>query len=191
VRSEIVLGKHSGRHALRSAFAELGHVVEGDELRRAFARFKEIADRKKHVTSADLEALLDDQARGAGERYRLDRLTIHTSTGAPARAAVRVLEGERALEGEATGDGPIDATFRAIEAAIGSHVVLAEFGVDAVTGGPDALGEVRVVVRAGDRSFAAQGLATDIAEASALAFLRAASLAAAAAEAAPVPLETT
>jgi 2-isopropylmalate synthase len=178
-RPELVLGKHSGRHALQNAFRELGYDITGEELRAAFERFKEIADRKKHVTALDLEALADDRTREheGDERLVLERLAIRTTTGEAAWATVQIRDAGEARAGEAEGDGPIDAVFRAIEAAVGSDVALAEYGVSAVTGGPDALGDVRVVVQRGDRSFAAQAVSTDIAEASALAYIRAVSLA--------------
>ena len=171
--SDIVLGKHSGRHALQKAFADLGFAIEGDDLRRAFARFKEIADRKQKITSLDLEAIASDSLREREESYRLVSLAITTRTGRPARAEVTVANGSGEQTAEATGDGPVDAVFNAVDELLGVAVTLVEYTIGAVSGGADALGEVRVVVESEGRKFASQAVSTDITEASAEAYLRA------------------
>ena len=171
--SDIVLGKHSGRHALRQAFADLGFTIEGDDLKRAFERFKEIADRKQRITSLDLEAIASDSLREREESYRLVSLAISTRTHEPSRAEVTIANGEGERSADAAGDGPVDAVFRAINELIGVPVTLVEYTIGAVTGGADALGEVRVVVESAGRSFASQAVSTDITEASAEAYLRA------------------
>jgi 2-isopropylmalate synthase len=171
--SDIVLGKHSGRHALRRAFSDLGFTIDGDDLKRAFARFKELADRKGRITSLDLEALASDSLREREEPYRLVSLAITTRTGEAAHAEVSVRNGFGERTASATGDGPVDAAFTAITSLLEVDVTLAEYTIGAVTGGADALGEVRVVVEAGGRSFAGQAVSTDVTEASAQAYLRA------------------
>jgi 2-isopropylmalate synthase len=171
--SDIVLGKHSGRHALRQAFADLGYTIEGDELRRAFDRFKEIADRKQQITSLDLEAIASDSLREREDDYRLVALAISTQTGQAARAEITVANGEGERTAEAVGDGPVDAVFKAIDQLMGVDVELAEYTIGAVSSGADALGEVRVVVEAAGRAFSAQAVSPDITEASAEAYLRA------------------
>ena len=171
--SDIVLGKHSGRHALRQAFADLGFTIEGDDLRRAFDRFKELADRKGKITSLDLEAIASDSLREREDPYQLVALAITTRTGEPAQAEVTVRNGFGERTGSAEGDGPVDAAFTAITRLLEVPVVLAEYTIGAVTGGADALGEVRVVVEADGRTFAGQAVSTDITEASAEAYLRA------------------
>ncbi len=171
--SDIVLGKHSGRHALRQAFADLGFTIEGDDLRRAFARFKEIADRKQKITSLDLEAIASDSLREREETHRLVSLAITTRTGDPARAEITVAHSDTERTGEAEGDGPVDAVFRAIDQVMGVPATLVEYTIGAVSGGADALGEVRVVVECGGATFASQAVSTDITEASAEAYLRA------------------
>jgi 2-isopropylmalate synthase len=171
--SDIVLGKHSGRHALRQAFADLGFTIEGDDLRRAFDRFKELADRKGKITSLDLEAIASDSLREREDPYQLVSLAITTRTGEPAQAEVTVRNGFGERTESAVGDGPVDAAFTAITSLLGVPVVLAEYTIGAVTGGADALGEVRVVVEADGRTFAGQAVSTDITEASAEAYLRA------------------
>jgi 2-isopropylmalate synthase len=177
-RNEIVLGKHSGRHALQMAFEAIGYTLTAAELQSAFRRFKEIADRKKQITAMDLEAIVADRIRDdTADQFTLETLAIRTTTGQPAWARVVVSTPDRVMDGEAEGDGPIDATFLAIEAAIGVAIELREFSVNAVDQGNDALGEVRVVCVFANRTVSAQGVSTDITEAAARAYLRAASLA--------------
>jgi 2-isopropylmalate synthase len=180
--SDIVLGKHSGRHALRQAFADLGFTIDGDELRRAFDRFKEIADRKQQITSLDLEAIASDSLREREDDYHLVTLAISTRTGQEARAEVTVANGDGERTAEAAGDGPVDAVFKAIDQLMGVDVKLVEYTIGAVSGGADALGEVRVVVESAGRAFSAQAVSTDITEASAQAYLRACAHAKTAAE---------
>jgi 2-isopropylmalate synthase len=170
----IVLGKHSGRHALRQALEELGYQVEGQVLNTAFKRFKEIADKKKQVTAMDLEALVTDELRSEMAGYSLQWFDVEASSRRPPHATVSVLSPEGAeLEGSFTGDGPVDAIFRAVNAATGLDARLREFRVEAVTGGEDALGEVSVVVEYQGQSAGGQGVATDILEAAGMAYVRA------------------
>jgi len=176
--NDLVLGKHSGRHALRSALQELGLDVDGQALNTAFKRFKEIADRKKHVTAMDLEALVTDELRDELRSYTLDWFDVDVSNRRPphARVAVRTPAGEEVL-GDFTGDGPVDAIFRAINAATRREAKLREFRIDAVTAGQDALGEASVVLELSGQSAAGQGVSTDIIEAAAQAYVRALSAA--------------
>jgi 2-isopropylmalate synthase len=171
---QIVLGKHSGRHALRQALEELGYQVEGQALNTAFKRFKEIADKKKQVTAMDLEALATDELREEIAGYTLEWFDVEASTRRPPHAtvAVRTPDGDE-VEGSFTGDGPVDAIFRAVNAATGIDARLREFRVEAVTGGEDALGEVSVVIEYQGQSAAGQGVATDILQAAAMAYVRA------------------
>src|SRR5436305_1436767 len=138
--NDIVLGKHSGRHALRQALEELGFTVSGAALNTAFTRFKQIADKKKHVTALDLEALVTDELREAMPSYTLEWFDVEASSRRPPHAtvAVRTPDGET-VQGSFTGDGPVDAIFRAINAATGLDARLREFRVDGVTGGQAAL----------------------------------------------------
>ncbi|HET9719345.1 MAG TPA: 2-isopropylmalate synthase [Solirubrobacteraceae bacterium] len=173
--NSIVLGKHSGRHALQQALSELGYEVTGQNLNFAFKRFKELADKKKQVTALDLEALLTDELReDAGLGYTLAWFEVEASSRRPphARVAVNTPEGNE-LTGAFTGDGPIDAIFRAINAAVGAEARLREFRVDAVTGGQDALGETSVVLEVAGLSGSGQGVSTDILEAAGRAYVRA------------------
>jgi 2-isopropylmalate synthase len=172
--SSIVLGKHSGRHALRSALQELGFAVDGQALNTAFKRFKEIADKKKQVTALDLEALVTDELREQMVSYALEWFDVEASSRRPPHATVsiRTPDGD-VVQGNFTGDGPVDAIFRAINAATRREARLREFRIDSVTGGQDALGEASVVLEVAGQSAAGQGVSTDIIEAAALAYVRA------------------
>jgi 2-isopropylmalate synthase len=169
-----VLGKHSGRAALKQTLAELGFVVEGAALNTAFKRFKQIADKKKQVTAMDLEALVTDDLRDELASYTLDSFDVEAGSDRPphARVTVTLPDGETA-EAEFSGDGPIDSVFAAINAATAIDAQLQAFRVDAVTGGQDALGETSVVLEYDGQSASGQGVATDIIEAAGIAYMRA------------------
>jgi 2-isopropylmalate synthase len=177
--NQIVLGKHSGRHALKQALAELGFDLSGQTLNTAFKRFKEIADKKKQVTAMDLEALVTDELRQEITAYQFEWFDVEASSRRPPHATVgiRSPDGEE-LTGSFTGDGPVDAIFRAINAATGIDAKLREFRVDAVTAGQDALGETSVVLEVGAEATdaqrvvgAGQGVSTDILEAAGRAYV--------------------
>jgi 2-isopropylmalate synthase len=172
--NSIVLGKHSGRHALRQALEALGFEISGQTLNTAFKRFKEIADRKKTVTALDLEALVTDELREEIAAYTLEAYEVQAATSRAPQASVSVrLPNGELVRGESSGDGPVDSVFRAINDATGFDAALREFRVDAVTEGQDALGEVSVVIETAGESASGQGVATDIIEAAARAYLRA------------------
>jgi 2-isopropylmalate synthase len=172
--NSIVLGKHSGRHALRNALEELGFQVEGGALNTAFKRFKELADKKKKVTALDLEAIVSDEMKQAPTAFDIDSFEVEASNvRAPlAKVSVRMPDGS-VESGSFTGDGPVDAFFSAINAATGHDARLKEYHVSAVTGGRDALGEVTVLLELGGRLSSGVGVSTDILEASGKAYLRA------------------
>jgi 2-isopropylmalate synthase len=189
-RSRLVLGKHSGRHALKLHLAELGYELSQEELDRAFERFKELADKKKTVTDADLEALVEDQSLQSQEVYSLDGLQVACGTMGLPTATVRLCGPDKKINIQAAvGTGPVHATFRAIDAIVGVQNTLVEFNVHAVTEGIDALGEVTVRLmaengtilqrtspqneRASVRTFGGYGADTDIIVASAKAYLAA------------------
>ncbi len=177
--NSLVLGKHSGRHALSKALEEMGFQVDGQVLNTAFKRFKEIADRKKQVTAMDLEALVTDELRSEDVGgYALDWFEVEASSRRPPHARVSVtLPDGASAEGSFTGDGPIDAVFQAIDAAAGVGAKLSDFTIGAVTEGQDALGEVSVVVEVDGVTGAGQGVSTDIIDAAARAYVRALSVA--------------
>jgi 2-isopropylmalate synthase len=172
--NSIVLGKHSGRHALRDALEQLGFKVDGNALNQAFARFKEIADKKKQVTALDLEAIVSDEIRERADSYALAWFEVDAGSRREpsAKVGVRIPDGSESV-GSSSGDGPVDAIFGAIRDAVDTECELRSYTVSAVTEGEDALGEVTVMLRAHGRLASGQGVATDILEASARAYVRA------------------
>ncbi|HEV2791894.1 MAG TPA: alpha-isopropylmalate synthase regulatory domain-containing protein, partial [Solirubrobacterales bacterium] len=172
--NSIVLGKHSGRHALKDALEQLGFKVEGNALNSAFKAFKEVADRKKQVTALDLEAIVSDEMRERSDAHELAWFEVEAGSRREPKAKVAVtLPSGRESVGESSGDGPVDAIFQAIQDAVEAECELVQYTVEAVTGGEDALGEVTVMLRAAGRLATGQGVATDILEASARAYVRA------------------
>jgi 2-isopropylmalate synthase len=170
----LVLGKHSGRHALRNALEELGFQVDGAALNTAFKRFKELADKKKKVTALDLEAIVADEMKQAPAAFELESFDIEASSTRSPLARVRVRRPDGEVEtGSFTGDGPVDAFFSALNAATHHEARLKEYHVSAVTGGRDALGEVTVLLELDGRLSSGAGVSTDILEASGKAYLRA------------------
>ena len=172
--NSIVLGKHSGRHALKDALEQLGYKIDGGALNKAFKAFKDIADRKKQVTALDLEAIVSDEMRDRVDGHELASFEVSAASGKDpmAKIGVTLPSGEEVV-GESTGDGPIDAIFRAIQVATGVESELVKYTVEAVTGGEDALGETTVMLRTNGTLASGAGVATDIIEASARAYLRA------------------
>jgi 2-isopropylmalate synthase len=172
--NQIVLGKHSGRHALKDALEQLGFAVDGNALNQAFKRFKDVADKKKQVTALDLEAIVSDEMRERPQSHELDWFEVHASSDNDPLAKVKVkLPSGEVAPGESSGDGPVEAIFSAILDATDAEAELREYHVGAVTGGEDALGEVTVVLRAEGRTASGQGMSTDILEASGQAYVRA------------------
>ncbi len=172
--SKIVLGKHSGRHAFADALAGLGVRLEPDALDRAFARFKDLADRKISLTDADLEAIAAEElGAGVGEAFVMESLAVAGGTHLSPTATVRLRRGEETVEDSAMGDGMIDAAYGAIGRATAVAATLVSYNVSAVTGGSDALGDVVVQLEVGGRLVTGRGLAPDVVEASARAYLAA------------------
>jgi len=176
-QSRLVLGKHSGRHAFRVRLEELGYSLSDDQIKTAFERFKVLADKKKTVTDADLEALIADEFYGPQEIYSLIDLQVACGRPGMPTATVR-LRGPDGREhiAPAVGTGPVDATFQAIDAIIQAPNTLVEYSVHSITAGIDALGEVTVRISRenGDkRTFGGHGADTDIITASAKAYMAA------------------
>jgi 2-isopropylmalate synthase len=172
--STLVLGKLSGRHALRNRLEELGYTLDDEELKRAFVRFKELADRKRDVTDRDLEAVVADERRTGEEQYRLEHLQVSCGTQLRPTATVRMmLPDGLSHEAAAIGDGPVDAAYRAIHELCQVEGELEEFAVQAVTAGIDAVGEVSVRLRHDGTRAAGRGADTDIIVAAAKAYVHA------------------
>jgi 2-isopropylmalate synthase len=173
-RNKMVLGKHSGRHAFDERLAELGFRVDEMTCAVLFADFKELADRKKTVSDADLEALVIGRQAAVPETFRLERFTINSGSSITATSTVRLAMGDGGVaERVAVGDGPIDASFKAIDKIVGRKLVLEDFDLNAVTGGKDAQGEARVRITCDGRRYNGRGLSTDVIEASVRAYLSA------------------
>ncbi len=187
-RTKLVLGKHSGRHALKTRLIELGFALSEAELDKAFGRFKALADKKKTITDADLEALVADEFYQPTEVFALDGLQVACGTMGLPTATVRLKGPDGKLYVQAAiGTGPVDACYKAIDAIVDAPATLLEFAVHAITEGIDALGEVTVRIEAQDghtatnaqrdyeqvRTFGGHGADTDIIVASVKAYLAA------------------
>jgi 2-isopropylmalate synthase len=172
--AQIVLGKHSGRHAFADTLERMGIHVQGDALNGAFVRFKELADKKVEITEADLEAIVAEEVgTGLVHRFAIHELELQGGTATKPTARVVLTHAEGKVEASGTGDGMIDAAIAAISEASGVHGKLGNFQVSSVTGGADALGAVTVTVEAEGRKVTGRGVATDVVEASARAYLNA------------------
>ncbi|MGQ0680298.1 MAG: 2-isopropylmalate synthase [Actinomycetota bacterium] len=171
--NRIVLGKHSGRHAFAKTLADLGYNLTGDDLNRAWARFRDLVDRKIEMTEADLLAIVTDEISTAEDVYVLEDLQVRGGSHLHPSAKVRIRSGDTTTEESAEGDGMIDAACRAIERAVGIDCRLVSFKVGAVTPGTDAVGNVSVQVDVEGVIFSGRGVSTDVVEASARAFLNA------------------
>jgi len=171
-RSHLVLGKHSGRHAFRERVQALGFELDEAEFNRVFEEFKSLADKKKELFDGDIEALVLRAEGSAAGPWQLLELTTETRSGGVARASVQLRHNDgRAASRTASGDGPVDAAFKAIEAATGISVALRKFEVHAVSEGEDAQGEARVYVEYNRRSYRGASVSTNIVESGTRAFL--------------------
>jgi 2-isopropylmalate synthase len=171
--SLIVLGRHSGMHGFKKRLTELGITLSEDKLNGAYIRFLEIADRKKEVFDDDLFSIVGDEIGKQAATYVLEYFNIQSGNVAVPTATVRVRCGGEMNEEAATGDGPVDAIFRAIDRACGMSPTLKEYTVQAVTPGKQALGDVSVVLDFGTHACPGRGSSTDILEASAKAYISA------------------
>ena len=172
--TQIVLGKHSGRHAFADTLEKMGITIQGDALNAAFARFKELADRKIQLTDADLEAIVAEELGGqVGRAFELSSIEFRGSNVGPASSTVVLTRDGEKVEATAEGDGMIDAACQAIKAATGIDGTLTDFNVSSVTGGVDALGDVIIQLESDGVTVSGRGVSTDVVEASARAFLNA------------------
>jgi 2-isopropylmalate synthase len=170
--SNLVLGKHSGRHAFRQRVEQLGFKLDDVELNRCFEEFKALADRKKDMYDRDIEAIIMNVDVGKAGPWSIAELYITAGTGSIAAAALRLRHVDgREIRQAAEGDGPVAAAFRALEQATGIELTLKNFEVHGVTVGDDAQGEVTVTVEYNGQSFRGHAVSTDIVESAALAYL--------------------
>ena len=145
-QTQLVLGKHSGRHAFANRLGELGSPVSGDGLDKAFARFKKLADKKKHITDADLLAVVSDELHQPKEFWKLEAIQVSCGTGMPTATVKLTGPGGETQTAAEVGTGPVDAVYKAIQLLVHVPCTLLEYTVQSVTEGIDALGEVNVRV---------------------------------------------
>ncbi|BAU91570.1 2-isopropylmalate synthase [Methylorubrum populi] len=172
-KTSLVMGKHSGRAAFKSKLTELGISLSDNQFQDVFERFKDLADRKKHVYDEDIEALVDEKLATAHDRIKLLSLSVIAGTRGPQRATMKIEMDGRTFTEEADGNGPVDAVFNAIHEIVPHDAVLELYQVHAVTEGTDAQAEVSVRLKAGERSVTARGADPDTLVASAKAYLSA------------------
>ncbi len=173
-QSQMVLGKHSGRHAFEERLIELGYTnLDPEEVNEAFQKFKDLADKKKHVMDSDIEALVSAEMIQIPEMIQLEYFHVTSGNTLISSSTVRISREGESVEEAACGDGPIDAIFHAIERATSISVILKDYRLRSITSGKDALGEVFVKVEKEDRNYVGRGISTDIIEASAKAYINA------------------
>jgi 2-isopropylmalate synthase len=173
-RTDLVLGKHSGRAALGDRVKALGYTISAEQLQTLFVQFKALADKKKEVYDADIAALIDEEIRETEEVWSLSRYTLTAASGAVPKVVLTLKRGDEEITRElSTGDGPFDALFLAIEQITGIEVVCRDFRVHSVSVGKDAQGEVTVEVEYRGQIYRGRGVSTDSVEASVKAFLNA------------------
>ncbi|MDD5247257.1 MAG: 2-isopropylmalate synthase [Candidatus Omnitrophica bacterium] len=169
----LVLGKHSGRHAFAERLKNLGFHLSGPQLEKAFSRFKMLADKKKDIFDDDLMAIVEDEIKSAKPLWQLESFEVNSGNRISPVASVRLKKKNRLFVGSSTGDGPVDACFKAMEKITAIKGELLDYRLEAVTKGKDAIGEVNLRVRFKNRVVAARGSSTDVIEASVSAYLNA------------------
>ncbi|HHU22683.1 MAG TPA: 2-isopropylmalate synthase [Clostridiales bacterium] len=171
-KSRLVLGKHSGRHAFADRVRELGYELSEEDLNKYFEEFKKLCDRKKDVNDNDIEAIITNSISKIGGFYRLHSFDIHISGSATNSCVIRLEKAGEILEDVALGDGPIDAAYNAIDKmAHAPEHSLEDYSIRSVSEGKDALGEVIVKIKSGNKITTGRGLSTNIIESSILAYL--------------------
>lgn len=168
----LVLGKHSGRHAFKKRLEELGHELDDEKMNKAFERFKTLADLKKEVYDEDLDAIVVDESREE-EKYKLSHISVTCGSFAVATATVQLEIDGKPVRTAELGDGPVDASLKAIKKLTKSKAKLVQYNVGSITGGTDAQGEVTIRVEEGNHTVVGKGSSTDIIEASAKAYVHA------------------
>ncbi|MDF9408538.1 MAG: 2-isopropylmalate synthase [Pelotomaculum sp. PtaB.Bin013] len=173
-KSNLVLGKLSGRHAFRQRLEELGYNLSSEELKNAFARFKKLADKKRDITDDDLEAIIEEEIRKAPHTYTLNYLHISSGTTVVPTATVVLQRDGQRLEEAACGNGPVDAICKAVDKITGMSCTMVNWGINAITSGKDALGDVTLkITMDGQKVYVGRGISTDILDASAKAYVNA------------------
>ncbi len=169
---KIVLGRHSGKHGLQKRLEDMGYILSDSELDAAFERFLVVADKKKEVFDEDLAAIIEDEIHSVPEYYKLDYFHISSGSSTIPTSTVKLLVGDRVEQKSAWGDGPVDATLKAINSIVGMPIKLGEYSLRAVTAGTEAIGEVTLKMTVNDNLIiTGRGASTDILEASAKAYV--------------------
>ncbi|HEY31546.1 MAG TPA: 2-isopropylmalate synthase [Dehalococcoidia bacterium] len=172
--SSLVLGKTSGRHAFREHLSELGYSLSEENFNRAFAAFKELADKKRNVTDKDIESIVAEEQRTVSEVYHLDRLQVTCGDRGIPTASVKLVAPDGEVRSDAAiGTGPVDAVCKAIDKIVAVPCTLTEFTVKSITEGIDAIGEVLIRVESEGITYTGRGADTDIIVASAKAYINA------------------
>lgn len=169
----IVLGRHSGRHALSDRLKELGFKLSDSELDKVNSRFKALADKKKHIFDDDIISLVEDEIKLVKPLWKLVDFSIHSGTSVMPSAEVVLKYKNKIMPGKSTGDGPVDACFKAIDKITGVKCELQDYRIEAVTKGKDALGEVALKLKAKGKVVTARGSSTDVVESSVRAYINA------------------
>jgi len=172
-QNTMVLGKLSGKHAFEERLKEMGYNLTPEAISEAFEKFKQLADKKKTVLDRDIEALVEDKFSEVEEFYKLDSFQINSGNKVIATATVSLNKDGELVTEAATGDGPVNAAFNAIERTVGFELVLQDYSLKGVTEGKDALGEATVRVVKDDRIYVGRGVSTDVIEASIKAYINA------------------
>jgi 2-isopropylmalate synthase len=169
----LVLGKHSGRHAFKQRLEFLGFKLSAEKLEEAFQRFKELADKKKNIFDDDLRTIVEDEIKVVKPTWQLESFEVNSGTKITPAATVRLKYKGKVLSGASSGDGPVDACFKAIDKVTGIKGELQDYRIEAVTEGKDALGEVSLKLKAKSKVVTSRGSSTDIIESSLRAYLNA------------------
>jgi len=173
-RSSLILGKHSGRHAFKERLLELDIKLSKEDFEKAFERFKDLAEKKGAINEYDLRAIVTDEIREVDRYYVLEEYKVSSGSDITASSEVRItIDGDK-KKASARGDGPIDASFKAIDKIIGMKMVLVEYNIEAVSEGKDAIGQVKIIASANENEVMGSGISTDIVEASIKAYIDAA-----------------
>lgn len=167
----LVLGKHSGRHAFAERLRQVGFHLQEKALNKAFERFKQLADKKKDIFDDDLRTIVEEEIRLVAPLWQLERFQVSSGTGLVPEATVTLKKKGKQFSVSSSGDGPVDACYKAIDKIVGQRGTLMEYRLEAVTQGKDAIGEVSIKVRFKDKVIASRGSSTDIIEASVVAYL--------------------
>ncbi|CUP62253.1 2-isopropylmalate synthase [Clostridium baratii] len=171
--SNMILGKHSGRHAFEERVKELGCNLDDVKLNEAFKKFKDLADKKKEVSDKDIEALIYHGTVNVEDKYKLINFSVTTCNKMSSTATVNIKYDGKDIEEAACGDGPVNALYNAVERAINKKLVLKDYNINAITSGADALGEVIVKLSYDDKNVIGRSVSTNVIEASIMAYMNA------------------